>query len=209
MPPPLLLLMLLLSLSNSFLVSSSPRSPLLRSLASSLRAGGGDAPPDAPPTEPAALAGLRLAMARHSPPVDAYIVPSDDQHLSEYTHPHYQRRQHLTGFSGSAGTALVTPQGAKLWTDSRYYEQAEKELPEGVGLMRSGLPGTPTIAKYLEKYLESEGEPLRVGIDPELHSSSFVKALEKALPLPPVFTKGNLLDESWAERPPPPTSQVS
>jgi Xaa-Pro aminopeptidase len=148
-------------------------------------------------------------MARHSPPVDAYIVPSDDPHLSEYTHPHYQRRQHLTGFSGSAGTALVTPQGAKLWTDSRYYEQAEKELPEGVGLMRSGLPGTPTIAKYLEKYLESEGEPLRVGIDPELHSSSFVKALEKALPLPPVFTKGNLLDESWAERPPPPTSQVS
>ena len=60
--------------------------------------------------------------------VDAYIVPSDDPHLSEYVSAAYARREYITGFRGSAGTALITSTGAWLWTDSRYYNEATLQL---------------------------------------------------------------------------------
>ena len=61
--------------------------------------------------------------------VDAFVVPSGDPHLSEYVHPCYERRGFISGFTGSAGTALITADAALLWTDGRYFLQAEQEPP--------------------------------------------------------------------------------
>ena len=78
--------------------------------------------------------------------LDAFIVPSIDPHNSEYLADHWKTRQWITGFTGSAGTAVITAKGAALWTDSRYFLQAEEQL-EGTPfeLMREGVPQTPSI----------------------------------------------------------------
>lgn len=93
-------------------------------------------------TSPAAaadkLAALRRALAASQ--VDCFIVPTDDPHMSEYTALHYNRREWLSGFTGSAGTAVVTQTDALLFTDGRYHNQAELELPKDHWtLMRQGL----------------------------------------------------------------------
>lgn len=97
--------------------------------------------PSGPPD--AKLAALRAEMARAG--VGALVVPSGDAHLSEYVHPHYDRRAFVSGFTGSAGTALVTPDRALLWTDGRYFLQAERELGSEWSLMRAGEPEVPTL----------------------------------------------------------------
>ena len=81
------------------------------------------------------LSELRAAMAEAG--VDAFVVPSGDPHLSEYVHPRYERRAFLSGFTGSAGVALVTQEDALLWTDGRYFLQAEDQLGPDWTLMRS------------------------------------------------------------------------
>lgn len=81
--------------------------------------------------------------------VDAYIVPSDDPHLSEYASPCYQRRSFLTDFDGSAGVALVTQDEARLWTDARYWEQAGMQLSKEWELMKVGDSECPTLIKWL------------------------------------------------------------
>ena len=80
----------------------------------------------------------------------AFIFPSTDPHQGEYVPAHWQTRQWISGFDGSAGTAVVTISDAALWTDSRYFIAAEKQL-EGTPfrLMKDGLPDTPTIPKWL------------------------------------------------------------
>jgi Xaa-Pro aminopeptidase len=93
----------------------------------------------------AALADLRSLMKDEG--VDAYIVPSDDPHLSEYASPCYQRRAFLTDFDGSAGVAVVTQEDAKLWTDARYWEQAGMQLSKEWDLMKAGNPDCPTLVK--------------------------------------------------------------
>ncbi|KAL7483195.1 hypothetical protein ACHAW6_008849 [Cyclotella cf. meneghiniana] len=136
--------------------------------------------------------------------VDAYLVPSDDPHLSEYVPAAYMRRGFLTDFHGSAGTALVltdshgtrpaektedvdleTGKGAYLWTDSRYFNEASLRLdPKHWTLMKQGQPKVPTIIKFLSKFAtehyKSQGMPLKVGIDPYVHSASFAKELNEA-----------------------------
>ena len=84
--------------------------------------------------------------------LDAFIVPSIDPHNSEYLADHWKTRQWITGFTGSAGTAVITAKGAALWTDSRYFLQAEEQL-EGTPfeLMREGVPQTPSIADWLDQ----------------------------------------------------------
>lgn len=87
--------------------------------------------------------------------LDAYIIPSEDQHMSEYVPECYQRRKWISGFTGSAGTgccvpppsrlALVTKEEALLWTDSRYFLQAEMELPSYWKLMKAGTKDCPKI----------------------------------------------------------------
>ena len=87
--------------------------------------------------------------------VDAIIIPSTDPHNSEYTPDHWKAREWATGFTGSAGTAVITKNSAALWTDSRYFIQAAQQL-EGTPyiLMKDGVEGTPTIIEWLESELE-------------------------------------------------------
>ena len=95
---------------------------------------------------------LRREMEREG--IDIYIVPSADYHGSEYVGEYFKARQFITGFTGSAGTAVITKNMAGLWTDGRYFIQAEKELAgSGITLFKSGEPGVDTIEQFLEKEL--------------------------------------------------------
>lgn len=112
----------------------------------------------------------RLAYLRDSfekSAIDAYIVPTDDAHQSEYIDDADKRRQFLTGFTGSSGTAVVTKEAALLWTDGRYYQQAAKELDPIWTLMKDGLATTPSITDWLVKNLRAGA---RVGADGNLIS---------------------------------------
>ena len=109
---------------------------------------------------------LRSYMNRHQ--LAAFIIPTTDPHLSEYTASHWKTREWLTGFTGSAGTAVVTQQSAYLWTDSRYFLQAAQEL-EGtaIHLCKDGMPGTPSIPTLLSEQID-KGE--KIAIDGKLLS---------------------------------------
>lgn len=90
--------------------------------------------------------------------IDAYIIPSADNHQSEYVGEHFKSRAFMTGFTGSAGTAVITQNEAGLWTDGRYFIQAEKELSgSNIRLYKSGNPDVPTIEAYLDEVLPSNG----------------------------------------------------
>ena len=90
--------------------------------------------------------------------LDAFIVPTIDPHNSEYTPDHWKAREWLTGFDGSAGTAVVLAENGALWTDSRYFLQAEEQLNgTPFELMRDGMPGTPSVAEWLRKNLPQGG----------------------------------------------------
>lgn len=83
--------------------------------------------------------------------IDMYLVPTADFHQSEYVGDYFKARKWLSGFSGSAGTLLVTDDQAYLWTDGRYFIQAAKELEDtGVTLMKMREPGVPTVDEFLE-----------------------------------------------------------
>ena len=88
--------------------------------------------------------------------VQASIVPRTDPHLSEYISSHWHCVRYLTGFTGSAGTLVVTLDGAYLWVDSRYFLQGEQQTRgTGITLMKEGLPDTPTITEFLLSTLKS------------------------------------------------------
>ncbi|OWT57403.1 aminopeptidase P family protein [Candidimonas nitroreducens] len=100
------------------------------------------------------IAALRVAMAAQR--ADACIVPSSDPHSSEYLPEHWQARSWLSGFGGSAGTLVVTAKFAGLWTDSRYWEQAEHDLAgTGIQTMRAGAEGVPSFIDWLAAQLPS------------------------------------------------------
>lgn len=109
------------------------------------------------------LAKLRQVM--HQNGVDACLIPSADPHLSEYLPKRWQARAYFSGFDGSAGTLLVTQDFAGLWTDSRYFEQAEQQLAgTGISLMKLGLPDQPDTMTWLRQNLQS-GQCLAVSGD--------------------------------------------
>lgn len=88
------------------------------------------------------LAALRAEMAKRR--IDAYVVVTDDFHTSEYVGEHFKAREFLSGFTGSAGTLVVLPESAALWTDGRYFLQASQQLAgSGIALMRMGEAGVP------------------------------------------------------------------
>ena len=87
------------------------------------------------------LVALRAEMKAAG--IDAFVVPSQDPHFSEYVPTCFERRMFVSGFTGSAGTALITSDAALLWTDGRYFLQAEQELGAEWTLMRGGQPGVP------------------------------------------------------------------
>lgn len=90
--------------------------------------------------------------------MDGYLVPTSDDHETEYTGAHFACREYITGFTGSAGTALITRDWAGLWTDGRYFVQAAAQLAgSGVELMKSGQPGVPALTEYLAEHLPDGG----------------------------------------------------
>ena len=104
---------------------------------------------------PARIAALRAAMQQHG--VAAVIVPSADPHLSEYLPARWQARAWLSGFNGSAGTLIVTREHAGLWTDSRYFSQAEQQLAgSGIALMKLHVPHTPEHLDWLATHLHRD-----------------------------------------------------
>ena len=89
------------------------------------------------------------------PNIQAFIIPSTDPHLSEYVAPHWKSREWISGFTGSAGTVVITEKKAGLWTDSRYFLQAAEQLQgSGIDLYKEMLPETPSITKFLSDELQ-------------------------------------------------------
>lgn len=133
--------------------------------------------------------------------VQAYIVPTDDQHQSEYISAHDGRRAYICGFTGSAGTAVVMETEARLWTDGRYWQQADLELEQGWNLMRDGLSTTLSIGKYLAKHLPTGS---RVGVDPLMMSYrawNTIKTDLAANDCSLFSVRTNLVDKVWIDQP--------
>ncbi|WWC85559.1 uncharacterized protein L201_000423 [Kwoniella dendrophila CBS 6074] len=133
--------------------------------------------------------------------IDAYVVPSEDAHASEYLAPCDARRAFITSFTGSAGCAVITKDEAKCWTDGRYWLQAEKQLGEGWNLMKSGLPEIPTWGAWLKSDLPPSS---RIGIDPTTIPQSESTTLSTSLSASPtnsslVPVSENLIDIIWSE----------
>ena len=155
------------------------------------------------------LARLRELMKREH--LSAFIFPSTDAHQSEYVADHWRGREWISGFNGSAGTAVVTMKSAALWTDSRYFLAAEEQL-EGTEyqLMRLKMEGTPTIAEWLGKELQDVQSP-EVGLDGMVNSYNYVKDLSYSLrKLGGITLRTNLdpLEQIWENRPSLPANPV-
>lgn len=130
--------------------------------------------------------------------IDAYIIPTTDFHGSEYVNDYFKCREFVSGFTGSAGTLVVTADAAALWTDGRYFLQAESELAgSGIVLMREGEPGTPEITEWLCQRLP-RGREQMVGFDGRIVSAKFGEKLKESFH---VEAELDLADEIWAERP--------
>ncbi len=133
--------------------------------------------------------------------IDAYLVPTDDFHASEYVGEYFKCRKYITGFTGSAGTAVIMQDMAGLWTDGRYFIQAAAQLEgTGVDLFKMGEPGVPTIHQFLEEKL---GEGMCLGFDGRTISAKEASELSEAL-----GKKGaslsvdyDLVGEVWEDRP--------
>ena len=155
------------------------------------------------------LSDLRELMKREH--LAAFIFPSTDPHQGEYVPDHWKGREFISGFNGSAGTAVVTMNAAALWTDSRYFLAAEEQLAgTGYQLMKLKIEGTPTIAEWLGQQLKDEKSP-EVGIDGMVNSASDVKALISDLRQQGGITVRTNLDplaQIWQQRPPIPTNPV-
>eukprot|EP01137_Pigoraptor_chileana_P003654 Opistho-2@44147 len=142
------------------------------------------------------LAQLRTLMREHG--LAAYLVPPEDAHQSEYLAEQDKRRAFISGFTGSAGAAIVTLDKAALWTDGRYFLQAEMQLDDNWQLMRMGTPDTPSQPEWLVRVL-AEGSV--IGVDPFLVPASKFRQLEKHLRregrMSLVAVNRNLVDAVW------------
>ena len=145
------------------------------------------------------LARLRREMAQRG--MDGYVVVTDDFHGSEYVGDFFKARAYLSGFTGSAGTLVMLPDRAALWTDGRYFLQAAEQLAGStIELMRMGQPGVPAIGAFLAQHLPEGGV---LGFDGRTVSSSFAGTLEKALEAKHIRFAGgeDLVDAVWPDRP--------
>ena len=153
---------------------------------------------------------LRLWMKENG--ISAFVFPSSDPHNSEYVADHWKSREWISGFSGSAGTAVVTLEHAALWTDSRYFIAAEKELKgTDFQLMKLRVEGTPSISEWLVRELSNYQKAV-VGVDGNVNSFTEVSSMEREL-----ASKGNItvrtdadpMAELWTDRPVIPDNKVS
>ncbi len=152
------------------------------------------------------LAEFRAAMKKAG--VAAAIIPQTDAHLGEYIADHWQVRRWLSGFTGSAGTLVFAPSETLLWTDSRYFLQANEQLAgTGITLMKEGIPGTPTIAAYLAANLVKGSA---VGLDGKLFATTEIADLRAKLEKHGLRldTHFDPVDALWADRPELPSAAV-
>lgn len=149
---------------------------------------------------------LRKLMDREG--IDACFVPSCDAHLSEYVGEHWKSRKWITGFTGSAGTAVITRDDAGLWTDGRYFIQAANELEgSGVRLFKMGEPGVPTCEEWLAGELPQNG---CLAVDGTVFSVSAMKAMTDALDGKAVNIRTDLdpVGSIWEDRPEIPADKL-
>ena len=145
------------------------------------------------------IAKLRSVMKERG--IYAYIIPSADYHQSEYVGEFFKGRQFISGFTGSAGTVVITEEKAILWTDGRYFLQAEKELDGTcVELYKMGQENVPTTFEYIEKEVPAGS---KIGFDGRAISAGMGKDLEDTLAKKDITIsyEGDLLDEVWEDRP--------
>lgn len=145
------------------------------------------------------IAKLRSLMAEKN--IDAYVVPTADFHQSEYVGEHFKARKFITGFSGSYGTAVIAKDDAGLWTDGRYFFQAENELAgSGVRLMKMFVGDTPTVTEYLADTVPSggtvafDGRVLSMGEGQEYEDALCEKGIN-------INYSEDLIDKVWTDRP--------
>jgi Xaa-Pro aminopeptidase len=155
----------------------------------------------------ARLAALRAQMRVHK--VDAYFVPNADPHQSEYAPECWNRRAWLSGFTGSAGDVLVGLDAAWLWTDGRYFLQAETQLRNSaIEMMRQGVAGVPSVEEQLQVVLSAGS---RLGVDPRVVSPARAKLLGAAVARAGAslaFVDCNLVDAIWVDQPATPASEI-
>jgi len=154
-----------------------------------------------------AISALRSVLKREA--LHAFIIPTDDAHGSEYISESDKRRVFISGFTGSAGTAVVTQDKAALWTDGRYFLQASQQLDSSIWtLMKQGLPGVLGIEEWLNSTLPPNSN---VGVDAKLLSQSTAVRYRKALQEKGhslKLVKSNPVDEVWTNRPAPPSAAI-
>ena len=140
--------------------------------------------------------------------IDYYLVPTADYHNSEYVNAYFKMREFLSGFTGSAGTLVVSSKEAGLWTDGRYFVQAERELEDsGIVLYKMSEKGVPTVMEYLQRNV-AEGQT--IGFDGRVVDAAFGKDLEKAFAEKNVrlaYDK-DIAAQLWLDRPSMPVSQT-
>ena len=140
--------------------------------------------------------------------IQAFIIPSTDPHMSEYVAPHWQSREWISGFTGSAGTVVITLDDAGLWTDSRYFLQAAEQLKNsGIALYKEMLPETPSIPSFLTSKLH-DGDC--VGIDGSVFSTAEAHALKNDLAQAGISFKSiaDPMNQLWSDRPSMPDAPV-
>ncbi|MCI9249197.1 MAG: aminopeptidase P family protein [Dorea sp.] len=148
---------------------------------------------------PERISALRALMEERG--YDAYMVPTDDNHQSEYVGEHFKARAFITGFTGSAGTAVITKDAAGLWTDGRYFIQAEQQLSgNGVKLFKMGEPGVPTVEEFIADILPEGGT---LGFDGRVVAMGEGQALEAAAAKKngKIDYSTDLIDKIWEDRP--------
>lgn len=142
---------------------------------------------------------LREMMAEKG--IDFYIIPSSDYHQSEYVGEYFKCREWISGFTGSAGTVVVTNDEAGLWTDGRYFIQAAKQIKDtGITLYKMGEPGVPTFYEFIAEKIEKDQ---CVGFDGKVMGMAQIEELKKKIKKKmKINGELDLIGEIWGDRPP-------
>ena len=146
------------------------------------------------------LKALRSEMAKRG--ISLYVVPTADFHESEYVGEHFKARKYITGFTGSAGTAVITMDEAGLWTDGRYFVQAAAQLKDPtVKLFKIGEEGVPTVDEYIKDTLSDGGV---IGFDGRVVNAAWGKRLSEIAKEKhgSMYVNEDLIDLIWNDRPP-------
>lgn len=151
------------------------------------------------------LIKLREEMSRHG--IDIYIIPTCDFHGSEYVGDYFKTREYISGFTGSAGTVVITDKEACLWTDGRYFVQAGIQLPKEYTLMKEGEKSTPSIQEYIASYIAEEENIITIGFDGRCMTAEMqenICQLKKA----EMICDIDLVGDIWKDRPEMSCNQV-